>query len=104
MNDDIIFSWNPEKAKKIKGERGIEMEEARSVFFDPHAVIEYDQEHSGMGEDRWKIIGVSRKTRTLTVIYCELDLIHGFRRVQLITCWKATTNEKKRYNQENRPS
>lgn len=99
MNLNLKITWRPEKAKAVQQERGLTQEEVETVFLDPNAIVEFDEAHSSQSQDRWKLIGVSSRSRILTVIYCELDLDPkgSFRHVTIITAWKATTQEKRRY-------
>lgn len=50
-------------------EARVSFEEAAEAFNDPHAVEEYDFEHSTVTEDRYRLFGVSGKGRLLIVAY-----------------------------------
>lgn len=101
MRGDIQFTWKPEKAERVWRERRIRFEEAETALDDPCALLEFDQEHSSINQERWKVVGFTNKQRMLTVIHCEADPIHGLRQIHIITCWKATPQERKRDEQEN---
>lgn len=99
MTFSLKITWRPEKAKAVQQARGLTQEEVETIFIDPNAIIEFDEAHSDYNQDRWKIIGTSSRSRILTVIYCELDIDPQgkVRHVNIITAWKATAQEKKRY-------
>jgi hypothetical protein len=44
--NELRFTWEPKKARANLDKHGVSFEEARSVFYDEHAVEFYD-EHSG---------------------------------------------------------
>ena len=72
---------------------GVSFTEARSVFLDENAVEFYDFEHSD-GEERFLLLGMSRKMRILLVCHCfyeKEDII------SIISARKATKNERKEY-------
>ena len=59
---EVRFVWDVAKAASNVAKHGITFEEARSVFYDGHAIRTFDPFHSE-DEDRWIIIGCVR-TRT----------------------------------------
>ena len=63
------FDWDPTKNKKNIKKHGVDFEEAKTVFQDEMALELYDEENSG-DEDRYIIIGLSSKSRELTVCHC----------------------------------
>lgn len=50
------FEWDPDKAKINEARHQIAFEEALEAFFDPHAVDDYDADHS-VYEHRYNLIG-----------------------------------------------
>ena len=42
----LRFVWDPKKARANLNKHGVAFEEARSVFYDEHAVEFYDDTHS----------------------------------------------------------
>jgi len=69
------FEWDDNKAASNEAKHGVSFEEAKQVFYDAHAVILPDEEHS-WNEQRMRIIGATRN-RLLVVVYVEIveDLI-----------------------------
>jgi len=41
----LRFAWDPKKARANLDKHGVPFEEARSVFYDEHAVEFYDDKH-----------------------------------------------------------
>ena len=63
------FDWDPDKNDVNFKKHGVSFDEAETVFEDERAITIYDEDHSS-DEGRFKIIGISRKLRELTVCYC----------------------------------
>jgi uncharacterized protein len=60
--EGLIFTWDAEKAASNLGKHGVSFDEALEVAFDPY----YRAEEAGVAdEDRYGIIGYSRKDRLL---------------------------------------
>lgn len=87
------FEWDPEKNEVNIRKHGVDFYEAETVFEDERAVTIYDENHSA-GEDRFKIIGISRKLRELTVCHCFRN---GDEVTRIISARRATNNESKLY-------
>jgi len=66
------FEWDPVKNVKNQRKHGIDFREAKTVFQDKKAVKIDDEEHS-YDEERYIVIGMSRKDRELTVCHCFKD-------------------------------
>lgn len=90
-----IFEWDETKAKKNFHKHGISFLEAQSVLNDPLLVTFEDEEHSSH-ETRYVSIGMSERGRILLVVHVDRS-----DRIRLISCRKATTWERKLYEQEN---
>ena len=90
---DIEFAWDSEKANLNKQKHGISFIEAKSVFFDPDALIISDPEHSD-DEERFIILGLSFIPRVLVVCHCyrKQDSV-----IRIISARKATKHEQKQY-------
>ena len=86
------FEWDEEKNKINIDKHHIDFNEAKTVFNDVFAVVEYDEEHS-KNEERFHIIGLSDKANLLLVCHCyrNKDTIH------IISAWKAKSEETKKY-------
>ncbi len=87
------FDWDPEKNEINVKKHGVNFEEAETVFEDERAVTLFDEEHS-TSEDRFKIIGMSRKLRELMVCYCYRN---GDEITRIISARRASKNESKLY-------
>ena len=83
------FDWDPGKNEVNIKKHGVGFDEAETVFEDERAVTIYDQDHSE-NEDRFKIIGISRKLRELIVCYCYRN---GEEITRIISARRATKNE-----------
>ena len=89
----ITFQWDEKKNKLNQKEHRVSFEEARSVFYDENAIEYYDPDHSD-DEDRFLMLGLSRKLRILIVSHCyhEDDSV-----IRIISARKAVRNERKEY-------
>ena len=90
---DMLFDWDTDKAKANEAKHGITFEEAMTAFADEQAQIYDDEEHSEY-EERFILLGYSKKTNLLMVCHCykEDDTI-----TRIISARKATTHERKKY-------
>ena len=92
---DLRFEWDPRKAAANERRHGISFEEAKTVFYDEHAKLIDDPDHSA-DEDRFILLGMSAKLRVLIVV-------HAYRArdevIRLISARKATRSERARYEQ-----
>ena len=66
---DLRFVWDEIKNKSNVRKHGVSFEEARSVFYDEHAIRYFDPDHS-RDEDRFIMLGMSAKLRVLVVCHC----------------------------------
>ena len=89
----IHFAWDDQKNQANIREHGVSFEEAQTAFYDPKARIIYDPDHS-QEEDRFVLLGVSRKMRILVIphTYRENDEI-----VRIISARKTLKNEQRQY-------
>lgn len=94
----LIFEWDLNKAKSNKQKHGITFDEACSVFADPLSLTIYDPIHS-MKEDRFVIIGMSNKNRTLTVVHADRG-----DKIRIISARKSTKKERKHYESDEKRS
>ena len=72
---------------------GVSFEEARSVFYDEHAVEFYDDEHSEW-EDRFLLLGLSSRLRLLLICHCYREA-EGV--IRIVSARKATPSESEQY-------
>lgn len=91
--ESIKFEWDNNKNQINKKKHKISFEEAQTVFYDSEALVIDDPEHSEQ-EDRFIILGHSKKANLLVVCHCyrESDSI-----IRIISARKATTTETKYY-------
>ena len=88
------YQKNNNKNKINQKKHKISFEEAQSVFFDEEALIIDDPEHS-LDEERFIILGLSKKANLLVVCHCyrKSDTI-----IRIISARKATVRETISYN------
>ena len=89
----IHFEWDESKAKSNEIKHKVSFSEASSVFFDELAVEFEDVEHSDE-EERFLLLGLSRKMKLLLICHCHKDATGNIR---IISARKATKNEAKHY-------
>lgn len=91
------FTWDEEKAKETIDKHGISFEVACWALLNPVYVAEEQEEEEG--ELRIKLIAFPRSqdcSSLLSVVYTDRE-----DSLRIITAWKATSTERKRYEEEN---
>ena len=96
---NLIFHWNPEKAKENLKKHHISFQEAASVFLDEMLYVDKDDVHS-WEEERFTAIGYSKKENILYVCHCYRETVENKDIVRIISARKATTNEINIYNKD----
>lgn len=93
----IIFEWDRSKARSNFAKHRVSFDEARTVFLDPFALTEQDEQHS---EDEVRLIsvGISSAGRLLTVVHTETHEAPDTLVLRLISSRKATTAERSSYD------
>ena len=93
--ESIRFEWDENKNKINQKKHKVSFEEASTVFYDMEARVIDDPEHSEE-EDRFIILGLSKKANLLVVCHCyrASDTV-----IRIISARKATTNETRQYNE-----
>lgn len=91
--DEIRFEWDENKNEINKKKHKISFEEAQTVFYDEEALLIDDPEHS-QEEERFIILGLSKKANLLVVCHCyrASDTV-----IRIISARKATKSETKQY-------
>ena len=93
---DVHFAWDEAKDRENRRKHGVSFEEARTVFYDEHAIRFFDPDHSQQ-EDRFLMLGTSLRLRILIVCHC-------FREdgsvIRIISARKATQDERNHYGRE----
>lgn len=92
--DTIRFEWDENKNTINKKKHHISFEEAQTVFYDAEALVIDDPEHSE-DEERFIILGLSKKANLLVVCHCyrSSETI-----IRIISARKATTTESRHYH------
>lgn len=91
--NNITFEWDASKASLNKKKHGVSFDEVKTVFFDEHAAVIHDPEHSD-NEERFVILGLSTVSRILVVCHCyrRKDSV-----IRIISARKATKRESIQY-------
>ena len=89
----IHFDWDEQKNQANIRDHHVSFEEAQPAFYDPAARLIYDPDHSEE-EDRFILLGVSRRMRILVVSHCyrEDDEI-----IRIISARRAAKKEQNQY-------
>lgn len=92
---EIRFEWDENKNKINQRKHRISFAEAKTVFYDDDALIIDDPDHSET-EERFIILGLSRKANLLIVCHCyrENDEV-----IRIISARKATKTEARQYQE-----
>ena len=67
--EKLVFEWDKRKENANVKKYGISFEEARTSFYDEHAIQFFDPDNSDE-EDRFILLGLSHKLDTLVVCHC----------------------------------
>jgi len=91
---ELRFEWDGAKSVANREKHGISFEEAATVFYDDNALLLHDPDHSE-DEDRFLLMGLSIRVRTLVVCHCYRE-VHGV--IRIISARKADRSEREDYN------
>ena len=86
------FVWDERKAAANLKKHGVSFDEASSAFDDKLGAYYPDTLH----EDRFILIGYSRRQRLLYVVHAEVEAAA----IRIISARKATKHEKARYEND----
>ena len=89
----ISFEWDSSKAAANAKKHGVSFEEAKTVFYDEHALVIPDPDHS-VTEDRFLIMGLSAELRVVVVVHCFRK---GGSSIRVISARRAGTKEQQPY-------
>jgi uncharacterized protein len=91
---ELRFEWDARKEAQNRRKHGVSFAEAETVFSDDHALLVDDPDHSDR-EDRFALLGLSARLRTLVVVHCyrEEEAV-----IRIISARKATRKERDIYN------
>ena len=89
----LRFDWDERKSRTNVRKHGVSFEEARTAFYDEHAVQFLDPDHSE-DEDRFILLGLSVRLRMLVVCHAlrESETV-----VRIISARKANKLEEADY-------
>jgi hypothetical protein len=88
----VRFTWDAKKAAANLRKHGVSFTEAATAFDDPLGAYYPDALH----EDRFVLIGYSRRQRLLYVVHAEV----GRDVIRIIGARRATTHEKAHYEHD----
>ena len=90
---ELRFEWDELKNRANAKKHGVSFDEARTVFYDEHAIQFFDPDHSE-AEDRFLLLGISFKPRILIVCHCfrESETV-----VRIVSARKADKREETDY-------
>ncbi len=95
----IRFEWDEKKNRENRRKHGVSFDEAQTVFFDENAIRFFDPDHSE-DEDRFLMLGISFRLRTLVVCHCYRA---GDAVIRIISARKANRKEEKVYWSRRKP-
>ena len=90
--EELRFEWDENKNELNIEKHGVSFVEAKSVFYDENALLEYDEQHSD-DEGRFRILGCSNRGNVLLVVHC----IRQESIIRIISSRKATPHERNGY-------
>lgn len=90
---ELRFEWDDRKDKVNSKKHGVSFAEARTIFYDEHAIQFADPDHSE-DEARFILLGMSFKLRTLVVCHCFRESRNV---VRIISARKADRDEEHEY-------
>lgn len=89
----IKFEWDPRKARRNLRKRGIDFDEASTVFADTLSISISDPSHS-QDEERWVTMGLSNRRRLLIVVHTEEGEM-----IRIISARTADRFERRKYEE-----
>lgn len=92
--EQIRFEWDQSKNVSNQRKHNVSFEEAKTVFFDPEALLIHDPDHSADDEERFIIMGLSQNLRILVVCHCYRG---NDEVIRIISARKADRNELEHY-------
>lgn len=93
------FDWDPSKARQNLKDHKIAFERAATIFRDPEALSEFDDDHSEE-EERWLTLGVDQTGTLLVVSHTYRAETATSATIRLISARKATKKETTQYTRK----
>jgi len=90
---DLLIEWDEKKNASNKRKHGVSFEEAQAVFYDDWAILVEDDDPEEP-EERFLLLGMSARLRTLVVCHCyrEDDDV-----IRIISARRADRQERRDY-------
>jgi uncharacterized protein len=95
------FEWDEAKNRRNLAKHGFSFESAKLVFDDPHALSYQDREVDR--EERWQTLGVLERSVLVLVAHTYREE-NGEASVRIISARKATSSERRAYEEGHWPS
>ena len=92
----VQFEWDNNKNQMNISKHKVSFEEAQTVFYDEHALLIEDPDHSNQ-EERFILLGFSASVRMLIVCHCYR---HKDKVIRLISARKANKSEERQYQKK----
>ena len=89
----IQFEWDENKNNLNIKKHKVSFDEAKTVFYDPTALIIHDPDHSD-DEERFLIMGLSQTLKVLVVCHCYRE---NEEVIRIISARKADKDETRKY-------
>jgi uncharacterized protein len=89
----LTFEWDESKAKTNMRKHNVGFDEGKTIFNDPFLLTFPDMDNSD-DEERYISIGLSDRDRILVLIHTDRQ-----GRIRIISCRKATTRERRYYEE-----
>jgi uncharacterized DUF497 family protein len=96
---DTRFTWDRAKARRNERIHGISFETAKEVFGDPHHVAGENYFIEDQGEQRYQVIGMTRKFLLLLVVFVDRGHADG-EVIHIISTRKAVDYEQDIYEDQ----
>ena len=90
---ELYFEWDEQKDALNKKKHNVSFDDAKTAFYDEHALQFYDPDHSE-DEDRYILLGTSFKLQTLVVCHCFRE---SETTIRIISARKADKEEQQAY-------
>jgi uncharacterized DUF497 family protein len=96
--NELRFEWDERKNSLNRRKHGVDFDEAQTAFYDDHAALIDDPDHSET-EERFVLLGMSAVLRVLVVCHCVRA---GGDVIRIISARRADRAEQRNYqrNQE----
>lgn len=89
------YTWNNEKAEKVKENHKVDFEKLTDIFNDSFALEFIDEQHSTDDEIRFAIIGLTAQYGLIYLVFTEVSETH----LHFVTARKAENWMIKNYEQ-----